>query len=84
MSSEESTGLNLRTLLKLALVLIGALIVLELIEGLLGYDGIAAIQAAIVEALLAGTVPGFLLAGGVGVLVGALGVLAVLWVLGKL
>ena len=78
------TGNTTGTLLKIVLVLVGAYIAIELIEGLVGYAGIAAIQATVVESLLAGTVPGFLLVGGVGVLVGGLGVLAVLWVLDRI
>lgn len=78
------TGNISETLLKIAVVLVGVYLFVELIEGLIGYSGIAAMQAAVVDALLAGTVPGFLLAGGIGVLAGALGVLGVLWVLGRI
>jgi|GEM_PF-5199518 hypothetical protein len=72
------------TLLKIVVILVGLYLFTELIEGLIGYDGITMLQAAVVDALLAGTVPGFLLVGGIGVLAGAMGVLAVLWVLGRI
>jgi len=78
------TGNTTGTLLKIVLVLVGAFVAVELIEGLIGYAGIAAIQTVVVDALLAGTIPGLVLAGGIGVLAGALGVLAVLWVLDRI
>lgn len=82
--SKLSTGRVGGTLLRLVLVLVVAFVTIEAIEGLVGYSGIAAIQAAVVESLLAGTVPGLLLAAGLGVLTGAVGVLAVLWVLDRI
>jgi len=51
------------TLLKIVVILVGLYLFTELIEGLIGYDGITMLQAAVVDALLAGTVPGFLLVG---------------------
>ena len=72
------------TLLKIIVVLVGLYIFVELIEGLVGYDGIAMIQAAVVDSLLAGTVSGFLLVGGIGVLAGAMGVIAALWILDRI
>lgn len=79
-----ATGRTSQTVLKLLVVLVGLFVFVELIEGLVGYGGIATMQAAVVDALLAGTVPGFLLAGGIGVLIGVVGVLGVLWVLDRL
>ena len=70
--------------MKIVIALVAVFLMIEVIEGLIGYSGIAAIQAAVVDSLLAGTVPGLLVAGGFGVLVGAIGVLMVLWVLGRL
>lgn len=82
--SKVLTGSFAETLLKIVLVLAAVFILVEVIEGIIGYSGIAAIQAAIVDSLLAGTVPGLLLAGGIGVLFGAVGVLGVLWVLDRI
>lgn len=78
------TGSLGETLIKIVVVLAALYIFVEVIEGLIGYSGIAAIQAAVVESLLAGTVPGLLLAGGIGVLAGAIGVLGVLWILDRI
>lgn len=84
MNMRELVGTNAGTLVKLVAVLVGAFVAVELIEGLIGYAGIAMIQGAVVESLLAGTVPGLLLAGGIGLLIGAFGVLAVVWLLGRI
>jgi len=82
--SKVLTGSFAETLLKIVLVLAAVFILVEVIEGLVGYSGIAAIQAAVVDSLLAGTVPGLLLAGGIGVLFGAVGVFGVLWILDRI
>jgi len=84
MSRESTTSPSVRTLVKFVLVIVGLFVLIELIEGLVGYSGLERIQLAVVDALLAGTLPGFLLAGGIGVLAGAVGVLGVLWVLGRI
>jgi len=72
------------TLLKIVVILVGLYLFTELIEGLIGYDGITMLQAAVVDALLAGTVPGFLLVGGSACSPGRWVSLAVLWVLGRI